>query len=60
MTLKTACPKCGCIDLYTRWKPAEERYGYKECRNPDEHLCRNCRGCGYQWDEMTLDTRSQP
>jgi hypothetical protein len=61
------CPKCQVKKISTIWHPASawpvktSRDVYWECTRITgirQHLCRECKNCGYTWAEACMDNRS--
>lgn len=50
---KRKCPKCSHDDIWTIYHKSG-RSGYACWHWNEEHLCRHCRRCGYNWCERIL------
>ena len=53
------CPKCGGLDVSTKYREKEDYRSIWECKQSVtiEHMCRQCRYCDFTWDEAPLDRK---
>lgn len=59
------CPKCGNEDASTTFKAYGDCIGGADHTlvhgwHENERLCRQCRRCGYSWDEATIEPGQEP